>query len=231
MKTTTTFAFLAGSLTMILGIAPTQTRAANVTFNFTGTVTGNFDFGFSPDPEFVIGEAVAGSYTFDPSTADTDPSPNTGIYSGAISAFTITFGTGAGAYTASANGGDIIVRNDFIFAPGFEANDQYGLFINSSDWVSVPNAAGEGSPSEPFLDADGWLIDNTSTAFGSDALPVSPPDLSAFTPRDWFFAYDLDEDLAVGFQINTLTIVPEPGTLLLGVLASAGFLVRRRRLI
>lgn len=199
-------------LAVLLG-APVAAMAATVTFGFTGVVTA---VNAPLAAEFSVGEPVVGNYTFESTTADLDPGdPTLGDYDNAITAFTATFG---GDYTVT-RGFD----NDIFVSNGPTINDVYCIYLNDP---MAPTAAG--------LDIIALiiqLIDTDSTVFASDSLPLTPPDLSEFEASlTATIFYDEPGNQWIDFQLTSLTLIPEPGTitLLLCGLASLALLRRRR---
>ena len=195
---------------MVLLLAPTAATADAVIFGFTGVVT-QVDAPLSG--EFSVGEQVVGNYTFESSTADSDADPAVGFYDNAITAFTATFG---GDYTVTQG-----VDNDIFVANGPPGNDVYN--------TQLANPTGPTVAGLPLTGLNILLIDADSTVFASDALPLTPPDLAEF---EFDFSgqifFDSPGNQTMDFQLTSLTLIPEPTTLVLSSLGLLGLCCRRR---
>ncbi len=170
--------------------------ASAVSLQFAGAVT-NVPSGLSS--QFTIGQQISGTFTFETSTADLQNSPQTGGYTGAISAFSSTIGSYA---LTSIFQGDIEVGNGSV--------DTY-IATSFVQGNSVNGAS-------PLLEAI-QLSDATGTAWASDALPLTV-DVSQFGVRDFTLDFS-NGDRLVG-QIQSI-FVPEPAVsgwlaLLMGLL-------------
>jgi hypothetical protein len=195
----------------VLFLATTDTMAIDVTFSFTGVVT---DVDAALAAEFSPGEPVVGSYTFESTTVDSDPGdPILGIYDNAISAFTATFG---GDYTVTQG-----LDNDIAIADGLPGNDVYQVFLTDP---TAPTVAGL-NLGAIFL----GLADTTSTVFTSDALPLTPPSLSAFDLDSSGTLYLDSPNQAMHFQLTSFTIVPEPSTFVIIAIGLLGMGYCRRK--
>ena len=197
----------------VLILVPSYAIAVDITFGFSGIVT-------AVDPsltaEFSVGEQVLGSYTFDSTTPDSDPDVTVGEYTNAVSDFSATFG---GDYTVTEGANNVISVGDD--AP----NDAYTVLL--TDPVA-PTVAGL----DLAVLAIG-LIDTSATVFNSDALPLTPPDISGFDFDSSFSLYFNPSGLnqSVDFQMTSLTlIIPEPTALALAVPCLLGIVSRRRTL-
>jgi hypothetical protein len=193
-----------------------KAHAALITFEFEGIVN-------SVDPELAgtynTTQTLSGTYTFDSDAADIDGGTN-----GAYDITSLTFSLGGNTYTSTA--GLINVADD-------NPTDRYGLNAVSFSGPSV----GAFAP-ERF----GFILQSTSTSvFTSDALPLTPPDLTNFDVlNQWSFRYIKTGDTQFagvrGLGTAGLTKlakisdgpapVPEPSTLLLlgsGLVGLAGY--------
>ena len=191
---------------------PVAATAAPVTFGFTGVVT---EVGATLAVEFSVNEPIVGKYTFESTTADSSPGdPVFGVYINAITTFTATFG---GNYTVTHG-----LDNNIYVGEGPLSND----FI----WVDVTNPTSAPVAGLNLFALFIRLADSDSTVFASDALPLTPPDLSEF---------DIDVSVmlfsepgkanTVDFRVTSLTFIPEPSTLTLAALAVLGLLAHRCR--
>jgi len=216
-----------GALGLAVAIA-TPSHASPITFEFTGilpTVSQGLDPAFSSN--FVGGETVTATYTFDSELVNVVPGTNEGFYQ-PLSAFQIQIGDlswelGAGSSSS------IYVRNRFesFGGPGF-------------DWYMVGGASSVVGPTIAGMNVFSMGVTMTTTAFDfmpSDALPLTPPDLTQFLSPVGPLAYAVAKIQLVflGNEPHYLDAsiasaqtapVPEPSTMLLlgsGLIALAGY--------
>jgi hypothetical protein len=185
-----------------------RAHAGTITLQFSGNVTQvPVDELFG---DIVPGEAIQGSFSFDPSATDLLPAdPTTGIYQ-----WTSPFGMTAtiGMHEFNAFGSLTIgVINSFV--------DQY--------LVLAMNAAND-------LTLELFMQDDTGTAFDNDHLPLALPDFASFGQKDFHLdASNDDGEVQVDGQFGVLpaTAVPEPSSAILLFAAPAILwaLCRRRR--
>jgi hypothetical protein len=143
---------------------------APLRFAYQGTVdrTDGHAAGGAPNPApyaAFLGQTIRVEYTFDPTTADNNPSAN-GDYLGAVKTLTVT--VGLNVYTAMT--GTITIIN----SP--PQPDQY--------IVDVPTGlAGPAVGGVPVARIEIILTDPTRGYFSTDALPATPPDPFGFSQR------------------------------------------------
>jgi hypothetical protein len=202
---------------LLFGLA-SPAAASLITFRFTGTVTSVpvDEIGIGID----FGTAIEGSYTFESTAADLIAGGSSASYQMAGPPYGLTVDIG----------GILFETSDSLAINLFDAFvDQYGVLACSSD-LSCAGA----------LSIEIFLQDNSGTAFGSDLLPLTPPDLPSFAVRDFHLSTPDASlpQLQIDGTIETLVCsagcvvpAPEPGVLVLvgtGVLALAGFHRRMR---
>ncbi len=190
-----------GFLTVVVGVTGAisfntvqPAMATPLTFVAEGTV----DY---VDPQlsgnFSLGDIFTVVYTFESATPDSNPSPNRGDYSNAITALSTTVGT----YNATYAGNNILmVFNDL-------GSDQY--FISLLESMSGPSVNGFDLSDHqgPILQ----LRDPTGTAFTTDALPTSPPNPADFISGGTFLALEfvdpLDPSNLAGVSADVSSII------------------------
>lgn len=212
-----TFRLLAFVVSLPL-LGSQQAGAAPITFTTHGIVTN-----VSPNilsQFFRVGDPYSASYTFESETVGI-PVPGGKDYPALISAsFSI------GGYTGSLNPArsGISVRNNLL------SIDSY--VVDSTD-VEAPPVSTIVGPAGP-TNMDLISLVGFPGALSSDALPLTPPDLSAFFQNGWhliFETFDLPFTQVNGniSSLELLQPVPEPRTLLLTSVGLAAVLIATRR--
>ena len=223
-----------GALGLAVAIA-VPSHASPITFEFTGilpTVAQGGDPAFSS--VFNGGETVTATYTFDSGLVNIVPGTNEGFYQ-PLSAFKIQIGERSWELGAG-SGSSIYIRNRF------ESFGGSGL-----DWYWVGGASPIVGPAIAGMDVNLMAVIMTTNAFDfmpSDALPLTPPDVTPFLSPVGPSAYAVYK-IQLGFSdysaggpypenhyLDTtiasaqIKAVPEPSTMLLlgsGLLGLIGF--------
>ena len=181
--------------------------AALVTFNFTGTVTqvgsnlGASPFGGSPI-------LLSGSYTFNPATSNSSVIPSIGQYNNTISNLTFQLGT-YGNIPGTITPNSILVANNFLGGDGYLLAAPFsGAAVNGRNPLAFE-----------------FDLTGNSSAFGSTALPTTPPSLSSFATKTFRVIFAGGVHSIVQGTLTSLTAVPLPATVILfgaGLVALAG---------
>jgi len=213
--------------TLVWLIAAEFAQANPVAFAFTGhiTVISSLD-PFDPFPDPISDDAAApstfaGIFTFDSAAADAIPDPQTGNYASNGGPFGFTLSLGG--LTFNFGGVNIGILNDFVTFFPVQTYDEY--LASYSETPTDTNPTG--------VQLQIALNDFTGTAFTNDALPLAPPMLSAFSnsiyPAQFWFTDTINGNQVELFgSLDSLTTVPEPGTLFL-LSPGIWLLVRRRQ--
>jgi hypothetical protein len=155
---------------LLFFLAADSATAKEITFFWNGSVS-------FVDPAYagvltplgiVVSAPMSGSYTFESTTADTEPGDaNLGEYAGAITAWT----TSIGSLTFSLDGAGPV--------------NEISVVLDPAEHFYNPAASIEESPPAAGLPAqltgDIFLLDLAKTAITSDALPLIPPNVDDFT--------------------------------------------------
>ncbi len=183
-------------------------RASPVTFEFAGEITGVFDPDNLLQGAVVIGSPFSGGYTFESTTADSQPHPSQGVYDGSILSISGQVGT-LTFYGPVGGRNSIEVRDESLGA------DSYAV---------RPDVLFAGVDLDLLL----YVADPTAGALPGDQLLLVPPDLSLFTQTD-FGIWDASEQIPLGLSGRITSIVPEPLTAAL--LAVGALALRRKRCV
>lgn len=197
--------------------------AAPITFSFTGSVT---ETTFVPADPFGgaigVGTAFSGSYTFESTTADSNPFASDGSFMTFSAPYVFNLDIGSFNFATS---------SAVTISTGNGAMDQYSVL-----------ACASGGPFCFGSSASLFMVDADGTALASDALPVTPPLLSAFELAALSFQGFIDgNQVQILGQLESLVCsagcepvagpIPEPGSLILvgSALTMLAARLRRRR--
>jgi len=198
-----------GALGFLCMAMPTQ--AANVPFNFSGSVAevhgGVFTSGGSGVNGFSSALPVTGSFTFNSGTADVLPGdPMWGLYANPIQNMTVQVGN----YTASFSPGSSVMQ--VIKNPGL--GDTFKVTLNGFSGSTVNGL----TPTTFEME----LVNPNGNVFTNDHLPTTPPSLSSFASNQWRLVFS-----GVGNRVQgaLTSLVPLPAAVWLfgaGLIALVG---------
>lgn len=193
-------------------LVPSQaSSAAEVTHFFTGVVT-------SVDPlvasEFSVGDIISGSYTFDDLAVDLFPDADYGGYEDHYTGVAANFTSGYSVSINPLETGDATLIDD-----GPITGDLFDVFVGVNGLPVnglLPDFLNIG-----MYDVDGVML-------WSDDLLAIPPDISLAETANGYLRFDFSS--YVWFDLISLTAVPEPSTMVLGLtLAILGLTGRLRK--
>ncbi|MCV2371337.1 PEP-CTERM sorting domain-containing protein [Roseateles oligotrophus] len=210
-----------GAGLLLLGLAGInhEAHSAPVTFNFAGQVTQTVFDPFDPLSGAVqVGTPMYSYMNFDTSASDLNPAADVGSYAWTGGTYGFAAVLGSVLFPVMHSLSISVVDG----APG--GIDQYlvhaweGTQAGLNDYFSISLT----------------LQDDTGTAFSSDALPSTRPDLGKFALRSFVLTgqyTDLNSNF-IQYEVQG-NLVPEPATLALtglGLLGCAGFSRRGKKL-
>jgi len=195
---------LIGVVVAVAGLTP-PVQAATITYYFSGTVDA---VGTSLGSTIFVGEALTGSYTFDPSIAGTGTNESA-VYD-ALTSFSLSIGSYSGSSAASE---EIQVDSGSFGA----SDDRYAVVSRVSQGLSPLIVNGSQLGFFTFR-----LDDTTDSQFTAGALTL-PTSLSlpSFNSNGFFLDFgDFSTPFVVSGTLNYLSetapsAVPEPTSLLL----------------
>ena len=182
-------------------------RATLITIEITAEVDSVYDpFGYL-EGNIGVGDIITGSYTYESTTADTNPSAYVGDYEHFASPAGIFLTVGGFQFSTDPTSVNFLVS--VCNAGGPYDRDNY-LLISYNN-LALSNGT--------LVDHISWQLDDpTGNALSSDALPTTPPLLD-----DWQSIIGLRLDGERGGYIvdaHVTSAVPEPATIVLFVIGA-----------
>jgi hypothetical protein len=202
---------------------PSTTRAAPLTFEFSGRVSVVTDGGRQLDNSVATGTSFHGSYTFDDAAVDSDPWSMGGTYASPAPLGRIAVTMGSYTFESDPVSGmlRVIVR------------DGWDLYQVSSSFDNLS------SDSSLTVVSIGWTLNDliigdpihTNDAISNDRQLLVPPDLGVWTPGDVDFHVGLEgpeTSFSIYGRVSSVAEVPEPSPSLLVAAGLLALAVRRR---
>jgi hypothetical protein len=220
----TTLKLLVVFVAVAMSSKPVTVFAALITVQAKGyitTVDNSLQGTFSPN------DLILFQYRYDPDWADTNLDATKGDYFDAVSGIAVNVGD----YSLDIIGGEIFVRDDRPIGSG--PNELFQVSARSNGRAPL-DAIFNGSIVNgliPYFASIELRNDFVGGGLNSDALVVPIPEAFSMPRFELAFASSFTPDVAYGVQrvfgqITSITIVPEPTTLLLAIV---GFLLSARK--
>ncbi|MFQ5425006.1 MAG: hypothetical protein ACE5F9_13645 [Phycisphaerae bacterium] len=187
---------------VVLAFQPTAVSGGLITFPFSGDFSAPTDFnGLNAATTF------SGAYTFESLTPDGLPGdPTFGDYA-AVTSFSLNIGAFTFSSASISFGGITVIDS---------VPDDYEVTLSGA------NVVGD------IVDASLLFSDIDGTVFSSDALPLTPPNLTLFESAVFAATITPSGEFSRSVQGTITSVLPEPATLSL-LLALVPVAARRRR--
>lgn len=192
-------------------IVADPSNAANVSFNFSGSVAevqgGVFTAGGSGSNGFGSALPLSGNFTFNSTSPDLLPGdPMWGLYANPVQNLTVKIGN----YTTTFSPGSSVMQ--VINNPGL--GDTFKLTLNGFSGSTVNGL----TPTTFEME----LVNPNGNVFANDHLPTTPPSLSSFASNQWRLVFS-----GVGNRVQgaLTSLVPLPAAVWLfgaGLIALVG---------
>ena len=181
-------------------------RATLITIEITAEVDSVYDPSSYLEGQINPGDTIPGTYTYESTTADTNPSSTVGHYWHYAPPAGISLTVGGFDFTTDPTNVEFLVG---IGNDGPSGKDGYWLISYNN--LPLSNAA--------LVDSIVWQLDDpTGNALSTDALPTTPPLLD-----DWQSIVGLRlEGERGGYIVNAhvTSAIPEPATIILFVIGA-----------
>ncbi len=205
------FCLKVSGLCALIALSAAPAKAANVQFNFSGSVAevhgGVFSAGGAGSNGFGSSLPLSGSLIYNSANPDLLPSdPMWGLYANPVQSMNLKIGN----YTANFSPGSSVMQ--VVNNPGL--GDTFKLTLNGFTGSTVNGL----SPTTFEFE----LINPNGSVFANDHLPTAPPSLASFASNQWRLVFN-----GVGNRVQgaLTTLVPLPAAVWLfgaGLIALVG---------
>jgi len=192
--------FASALLVCLFAFCASNAQAELIIINITATVDIVNDFGNYLEGKIHVGDTITGSYTYESTTWDSNPSSTIGDYEHYSAPAGISLSVGGFNFKTDPAAVNFLVEITNDYPP----NDDY--FLLSSNNLPLSNGTLVESISW-------WLSDSTGAALLSDALLVTAPVLSRWQINQLDMGYS--GAYLVRSQVTSAILIPEPCTMLL----------------
>ena len=199
---------------MLLSASQPHSLCAGITFSFTQEA--RFFQIPNPDPDFLIGDTLTGTYTFDPLTPSEPASGGYVHFASAITSWSVTFPRLGLTFNGTA--GDIDLGND----TPFYLSDRYlaTLFTQGTQNPLFPSGRTLRFVQLDLSDIEDVFNPRPADLLVNSLLPTAPPDLNRITIATQGSATGHirfnENNNQLQTRLNTLNAIPEPGSFCFG---------------
>jgi len=210
MKRTRKIRVLTVAILCGLVLCPSLAKATLITIEIEGVVDSVWDTGNQLGGKIKTGDTITGTYTYDLSTPDTNPSAYVADYLHYASPCGVALSVGGFEFKTDPANVDFLIEITNNYPPA----DAY--FLVSKHNIVIPNSVS-------VEDISWFLYDPLGNALTSAVLPEDAPVLDRWHLND--LRIESLRTFSIGGHV-TYAVVPEPGTILLFGLVS--LLLRKR---
>jgi len=197
---------LFATFAVVLCFSSAPARSEWITIAISGQITGLNDQYGHFGGQIHVGDAIAGTYTYDTTIS------GLASYDYYAPPAGISLDVGGFNFQTDPTNVDFdlsVTNNDLL---GY---DYYGMISRNN--LPLPN-------STPVQYISWGLGDSTGTALSSDAFPLTAPDLSKWSSNTLNIFHD--RDYGINATITSAVLIPEPAT---AFLLGLGFMLARKR--
>lgn len=202
---------------IVLALSGSRVSAEVITIEITAEITGMDDRDGLLEGMVNVGDIITGSYTYDPSTEDSNPLETVGNYHHYSPPCGISLTAGGFVFQTNTENVNflVVIGNNHMYSSW----DNYG--VGSYNNLMLYNGV--------YINLVSWgLQDSSGTALSSDALPTLPPVLEDWDYNQLTIEGSFDGGcpmVLLGARVTSA--VPEPATVLLFGLGALALLRKR----
>jgi len=186
------------------GFCCNSLRATIITINLTAEVTQVDDISGLLEGNVNVGDTITGSYTYDSTTPDSNPSETVGDYRYFSAPYGVTLSAGGFVFKTDPSSVYFCVEvgNNHLY----QTWDHY--LFRSYNNLTLSNGV--------LVDVIDWqLYDDSGTALLSDELPTTPPILEQWQSYVYGLRITYGDRGYSSISADVTSAVPEPGTVFL----------------